>query len=168
MIGIRLTNPPNDLVLLFSGIEKEFYFSYSEFVLSELSKDNVQSFLNMVIRKEKVDLSKVADIRIMRFPFGTSQAEIEYADRKKIKLEGGTYFGHYIPELKRIDIYPPRFNNELIKNTSAKQFYDNEEIRCFWFFYQPLKTLVHELLHIKYKEHEGTVERLSQKYMNLL
>jgi len=165
MITVRLTNPPNALLSLFSDKEREFYYNYSEFVFFELSKDRVQSFLNLVMGEEGIDLSEVEDIRIMRFPFGTSEAEIEYADRQKINIDKGTYFGHYMPTRKRIDIYPPRFSSEFIKNTVAKQIWDEEEMRYYFFCYEPVKTLLHELLHIKYKEDEKTVERLSKKYM---
>jgi len=162
---VRLTNPPNELLSLFSESQRKFYSDYSEYVYSQLSRDDVQQFIHKVVTEEDIDLFKVEEIRIMRFPFGTSGAELEHAKRKKIDIEHGTYFGHCILALKRIDIYPPKFNSDLTKNTAAKQFWDEEEMRYYFFCYEPVKTLLHELLHIKYKEDENTVKRLSKKYM---
>jgi hypothetical protein len=164
MINVRLTYPPQDLASLFSESERKFYLNYSEFVSSELSETDVQDFLHFVIEKEEISLSEVEDIRVMRFPFEDSEAKREHANRPP-RFEGVVYFSQYIPSIKRIDIYPPRFNSEHIRNMAAKQIWNDEEMRYYLFCYEPVKTLLHELLHIKRRENEGAIKKLSQKYM---
>jgi hypothetical protein len=164
MINVRLTYPPQDLASLFSEFERKFYLNYSEFVSSELSGTNIQDFLHFVIEKEEILLSEVEDIRVMRFPFEDSEAKREHANRPP-RFEGVVYFSQYVPSTKRIDIYPPRFNSEHIRNMAAKQIWNDEEKRYYLFCYEPVKTLVHEILCIKHKENEGTIKKLSQKYM---
>ena len=61
---------------------------------------------------------------------------------------------HYVPELKRIDLFPPRFSSELAQSTSAKQFWDHEEMQYYFFCYEPTRTLLHKLLHMKYGDEE--------------
>ena len=45
------------------------------------------------------------------------------------------------------------------------QIWDDEDMRYYFFCYEPVKTLVHELLHIKYGENGDAFKKLSQKYM---
>ena len=47
----------------------------------------------------------------------------------------------------------------------AKQIWDEEEMRYYFFCYETVKALVHELLHIKYGENEDTFQKLPQEYM---
>jgi len=164
MINVRLTYPPQDLVSLFSESERKFYLYYSEFVSSELSETGVQDFLHFVIEKEEISLSEIEDIRVMRYPFEDSEAKREHANRPP-RFEGVVYFSQYVQSAKTIDIYPPRFNSEHIRNMAAKQVWNDEEMRFYLFCYEPVRTLVHEILCIKYRENGDTVKELSQKYM---
>jgi hypothetical protein len=165
MVNVRLTFPPQDLASLFSECERKFYLDYSEFVSSELSGTDVQDFVHFIVEKEGNGLSEVEGIRVMRFPFEDSEAESEHADRKKIGFEGVAYFSQYTASTRRIDIYPPKFNPEHTRNMVAKQIWDEEEMRYYFFCYEPVKTLAHELLRIKYGANEDAIKKLSQKYM---
>jgi hypothetical protein len=164
MINVRLTSPPQNLASLFSESERKFYLYYSEFVSSELSGTGVQDFLHFVIEKEEISLSEVEDIRVMRFPFEDSEAKRERANRPP-RFEGVVYFSQYVSSTKTIDIYPPRFNSEHIRNMAAKQIWNDEEMSYYLFCYEPVRTLVHELLHMKHGENEGAIKKLSQKYV---
>jgi hypothetical protein len=143
---------------------RKFYNDYSKFVLHELRELGVRLFLRKVIVEQGIDRSKVEAVNVVIYPLGSSEGEVTYANSRGIDLVKDRCCGLYSPLLKRIDIYPPRFPLRLTEVTTAKQIWSKEALRYFLFRFEPVRTLIHEYLHVKHKS-ETVVERLSRKYM---
>jgi hypothetical protein len=143
---------------------KRFYDDYSKFVLRSLKESRVWSFVGKILGEQGIESSKVKAVRIMVYPFGASEEEVTYADCKGVNLRKKRYCGHYIPSLKRIDIYPPWLPLLLTESLRARSIWRDEDLRYFFFCLEPVKTLIHEYLHVKYRG-ERTVRQLSKRYL---
>jgi hypothetical protein len=126
---------------------------------SELSREVVQKYIEYIINKESIDTSKITEIRIMRFPFGYSTAETSNSERTQ--RPPGIIFGHYVSTLGIIDIYPPEFPQD----SQISWLKEHKEAGYYFTLFEPLRTYIHELLHVKYLGDENTVDRLTDKYM---
>ena len=159
MINIRLADQDNEFALNFPQNMIEFYYDYSELVYSELSREVVQNYIEYIRNKESIDTSKIMEIRIMRFPFGYSTAEMSYNERTQ--RPPGIIFGHYVSKLGIIDIYPQEFPQD-----SQVSWLKEHKEACYYFtLFEPLRTYIHELLHVKYLCDEDAVDRLTDKYV---
>ena len=159
MVNIRLANPNNEVALKFPQNITKFYYDYSELVYSELSREVVQSYIEYITNKESIDTSRITEIRIMRFPFGYSTAETSYVERTQ--RPPGIIFGHYVSTLGIIDIYPPEFPQD----SQISWLKEHKEAGYYFILFEPLRTYIHELLHVKYLGDEDAVDRLTVKYM---
>jgi hypothetical protein len=159
LVNIRLANPNNEVALKFPQNITKFYYDYSELVYSELSREVVQNYIEYIINKESIDTSKITEIRIMRFPFGYSTVEMSYNDRTQ--QPPGITFGNYVSKLEIIDIYPPEFPHD----SQISWLKEHKEAGYYFTLFEPLRTLIHELLRVKYLGDENTVDRLTDKYM---
>ncbi|MGD0805674.1 MAG: hypothetical protein ABSA11_16555 [Candidatus Bathyarchaeia archaeon] len=159
MVNIRLANPNNEVAPKSPQNITKFYYDYSELVYSELSREVVQNYIEYIINKERIDTSKIMEIRIMRFPFGystTGMSDIEEKQRPP-----GITMGHYVSALGIIDIYPPEFHHD----SQISWFKEHREAGYYFTLFEPLRTLIHELLRVRYLGDENTVDRLTDKYM---
>jgi hypothetical protein len=129
-----------------------------------LANPKIQKFVYKVIEEQGIDPTLIKTIKIKVYPFGASEDDRVVAKREKINIMRSHYLGHYVPYARRIDIYPPRLHPTFIEATTAKHLWDDNYMRRYLYRYEPLNTLIHEYLHIKYGS-ERTVERLSKKYM---
>jgi hypothetical protein len=159
LINIRLTNPNNEVGLKLPQNITKFYYDYSELVYSELSREIIQNYIEYIINKEGIDTSKITEIRIMRFPFGHSTAEMSF--NEGTQRPPGIVFGHYVSTLGIIDIYPP----ELPQDSQISWLKEHKEASYYFTLFEPLRTLIRELLCVKYLLDEKTVDRFTEKYM---
>jgi hypothetical protein len=158
LINIRLANPNNEAARQFTQSMTKFYYDYSELVYSELSREVTQNYIDYIINKERIDSSKITEIRVIRFPFGYSSAETSYEERQR---PPGITFGHYISMLGIIDIYPPEFPHD----SQISWLKEHKEAGYYFTLYEPLRTIMHELLRVKYQGDENIIDRLTDRYM---
>lgn len=159
MVNIRLANPNNEVASKLPKNITKFYYDYSELVYSELSREVVQNYIEYIIDRESFDTSKITEIRIMRFPFGYSAAEMSYNERTR--RPPGIIFGHFVSTLGVIDIYPPEFPQD----SQVSWLKEHKEAGYYFTLFEPLRTYIHELLRVKYLGEENTVDRLTDRYM---
>jgi hypothetical protein len=159
LINIRLADPENEVVLKLPQNMTKFYYDYSELVYSELSREITQNYIEYIINKESIDTSKIKEIRIMRFPFGYSTAETSNGERTR--RPPGIVFGHHVSALGTIEIYPPEFPPD----SQVSWFKEHKEAGYYFTLFEPLRTLIHELIRVKYLGDENAVDRLTHKYM---
>jgi hypothetical protein len=159
LVNIRLANPNNEIALKFPQNMTKFYYDYSELVYSELLREVVQNYIEYIINKESIDTSKITEIRIMRFPFGYSTAEMSHNERTQ--RPPGIIFGHYVFALGIIDIYPPEFPHD----SQISWLKEHKEAGYYFTLFEPLRTCIYELLRVKYLGDENTVEKLTDRYM---
>ena len=123
----------------------KFYLKYSSFVLRALKKHSFQKFLHWMLQKEKIEEQKVRAVQVRVLP-------IRRENGKGIAGKCDTAQG-------RIRIYPKTmkfckiFKQKLGLNTLL--VYAGNRARV---------ALIHELLHLKYKEDEKTVRDLAKEY----
>jgi hypothetical protein len=164
MVRARPTESRGALSKPLSRKAKRFYVDYCKFVRRELERPRIKSFVAGVIEEEGIAAHMVRKINVKVYPFGASEDDRVYAKREKISIRKSQYFGHYLCYVRRIDIYPPRLHPAFIEGTTAKQLWDDRSMRRYLYLYEPLSTLIHEYLHVKYRS-ERTVDRLSRRYM---
>jgi hypothetical protein len=164
MVRTRRTKRFNSMPLPFPKLTTEFYKSYRKFILRELRNKKVTELISSVIDVEELDPNEVKEIQVAPHPFGVSKAEDARLYRERRKNWETHYVGFYHPELKRIDIYPPKFPLVATENMKAKQIWNNRELHFYFFCFEPTSTLIHEYLHTKYRN-ERIVRKLSRSYM---
>ena len=122
-----------------------FYLKYSSFVLRSLKKHSFQKFLDWMLQKEKIEEQKVRAVQVKVLPI-----------RKK---NGKGIAGKCDTAQGRIRIYPKTikfckiFKQKFGLNTLL--IYAGNRARV---------ALIHELLHLKYKDDEKTVRDLAKEY----
>jgi len=158
-MNIRLANPNNEVARQFPERMTKFYYDYSELVYSELTRKVTQNYIEYIVNKERIDASKITEIRVMRFPFGYSAPETSYSE--STQRPPGITFGHYFPTLGTIDIYPPEFPHD----SQISWLREHREAGYYFTLYEPLRTIIHELLRVKYLCDGDTADRLADKYM---
>ena len=159
MVNIRLDKPNNKEASKFSQNVTKFYYDYSELVYSDLSREVVQNYIKYIIKTERIDTSKITEIKIMRFPFGNSTAEMSDVEEKQ--RPPGITIGRYISTSGIIDIYPPEFP----RDSQISWLKEHKEASYYFTLFEPLRTIIHELLFAKYLSDEDTVNNLTNKYM---
>jgi len=158
-MNIRLANPNNEEARQFTDSMTNFYHDYSELVYSELTREATQNHIEYIVKKERIDASKITEIRVMRFPFGYSAPETPHSE--ETKRPPGITFGHYVPTLGTIDIYPPEFPHD----SQISWLREHREAGYYFTLYEPLRTIIHELLRVKYLGDGDTADRLVDMYM---
>jgi hypothetical protein len=123
----------------------KFYLKYSSFVLRALKKRSFQKFLHWMLQKEKIEEQKVRAVQVKVLPIR--------------KDNGKGLAGKCDTAQGRIRIYPKTmkfckiFKQKFGLNTLL--IYAGNRARV---------ALMHELLHLKYKEDEKTVRDLAKEY----
>jgi hypothetical protein len=123
----------------------KFYLKYSSFVLRALKKRSFQKFLHWMLQKEKIEEQKVRAVQVKVLPIR--------------KDNGKGLAGKCDTTQGRIRIYPKTmkfckiFKQKFGLNTLL--IYAGNRARV---------ALMHELLHLKYKEDEKTVRDLAKEY----
>jgi hypothetical protein len=123
----------------------KFYLKYSSFVLRALKKRSFQKFLHWMLQKEKIEEQKVRAVQVKVLPIR--------------KDNGKGLAGKCDTAQGRIRIYPKTmkfckiFKQKFDLNTLL--IYAGNRARV---------ALMHELLHLKYKEDEKTVRDLAKEY----
>ncbi len=129
----------------FSQKQIRFYMKYSSFVFRALKKPSFQKFLHWMLRKETIAEQAVIAVYVRVLPL-----------RRK---NGKGIAGHCDTARGRIRIYPKTtkfcrtFKQKFGRNTLLD--YTGNRARA---------ALIHELLHLKYKEDEKTVRKLAKDY----
>ena len=159
LVKIRLADPNGEYALKFPQNMTKFYYNYSELVYSELSREVVQKYIEYMLNRESIDISKITEIRIMQFPFGYSTLGI--SDIEESQRPPGITMGHYVSSSGIIDIYPPEFPQD----SQISWLKEHKEAGYYFTLFEPLRTCIHELLRTKYQGDENTVDRFTDRYM---
>ena len=125
----------------------EFYTNYAIIVVETLRKPLFQKFLNWIIKLEKIEKRAIKDIQVRVFPFK--------------KDNGRSVAGRCNSSEGVILIFPKKrsfFQKKLQSHENGKV---GDYLKC-----RARATLIHELLHIKYKGNESKVRNLTKKYFN--
>jgi hypothetical protein len=164
IVGTRRTKRFNSMSLPFPKLTTEFYKSYRKFILRRLRSTKVTELISTIIDVEELDPNEVKQVQVAPHPFGASKSEAAHIHHENRKNWETHYAGFYYPELKRIDIYPPKLPLVATENMKARQIWDNKDLHFYFFCFEPASTLVHEYLHTRYRD-ERIVRRLSRSYM---
>jgi hypothetical protein len=159
LVNIKLANLNNKAAPKLPQNTTKFYNDYTELVYSELTREAVQKYIEYIINRESIDTSEITEIRIMRFPFGHSTAEMSY--NEVTQRPPGIVFGHYVSVFGIIDIYPPEFPQD----SQISWLKEHKEAGYYFTLFEPLRTYIHELLRVKYQGDENTIDRLINRYM---
>jgi hypothetical protein len=129
----------------FSQKQVRFYLKYSSFVFRALKKPSFQKFLHWMLKKETIEEQTVRAVHVRVLP---------------LRRENGKGIaGNCDTARGRIRIYPKTtkfcrtFKQKFGRNTLLD--YTGNRARA---------ALIHELLHLKYKEDEKTVRKLAKDY----
>ena len=157
MIPVRIANPPKALMEKFSKHEKKFYFRYAEIVNNALKMPEVQTFVELIAKKEALDRQKIKDVRVMVFPFGSTKVEQRYAEYREIDIESMGCIGIWNEKTGIISIYPIMTN----PSPSAIQVLEDETVVCF-IAIKAITALLEEVLHTKYNQEYMKKENLTR------
>lgn len=144
MIRIRMANPPKDMLDKLPRKKRLYYKKKAMKVVTILNHRVMQSLLKELIEHENLDLDRIGDVRVMVLP---STKDREYGEH---------LYGLYDPKSGRISIYPA------VKYKSPEFLRD--PMVSFQFIMESFDTLVHEILHSKYRK-ESTVKSLTKTYL---
>lgn len=157
MISIRIANPPESLFKEYPEGLRSFFFNYSKKVYQFFTNDVVQEFLDELIENEEIDKDKIKDIRIMVFP-----SSRKVGDRQRA--------GYYNEIRRQISVHPFIFNSEKdipdwIKKSVVMK--ESEPALIFMIIVDQMKTMIHEILHLKYdsgyrKKHDLTKNQVEE------
>lgn len=128
----------------FSEKHVRFYMKYAVLVFKTLRKTPFQKFLKWMIRRERIEATKVTDIHVRVFPLRKKNGK---GLAGKCSSEGA------------IHIYPKRleFCQKLLQDCEKENVY-------FYIKNRAKATLIHELLHLRYLDDEDKVRELTKKY----
>lgn len=143
---MRITVSPKKVVRI-SKRNWSFYKEYASAVLKTLRKPLFQRFLRWVLARENMHEENVENIHVMFSPF---------------RKENGKSLAGRCDSGGEIYIYPKKLETyrkmKLKLGKEKAQFYIKNRAKA---------TLIHELLHLKYKSDEEKVRRLTRKYLNV-
>lgn len=141
MIRAASQNPP-----AMKSHTLQWYRGYAETVLSALQHPRFQRFLNWFLRREHIPVQHIKAIQVRLLP--------------RIKANGqhlkGAATSHGI-----ITIYP----QDVSKDTRAKDLVKSYAFPLTYVQWRARATLIHELLHYKYRHREQRVRQLTKQYM---
>ena len=126
----------------------QFYSSYASAVSKTLKKPLFQKFLHLIMKHEKIQKAAVTDVQVRLFPFE--------------KENGKTLAGRCNSNEGVILIFPKK--RSFLKK--KLQTHKTGKIR-FYLKSRAMAALIHELLHIKYKDDEDKVQQLTKKYFRI-
>lgn len=124
-----------------------FYSYYASIVSKTLKKPLFQKFLQWVMIKENIEKKSVTDIQIRLFPFR--------------KQNGRSLAGRCNSNDGIIIIFPKQ--QSFLQKKLQKH---KKEKVSFYLKSRAMASLIHELLHIKYKNDEPKVQHLTKKYFS--
>jgi hypothetical protein len=124
-----------------------FYSYYASTVSKTLKKPLFQKFLQWIMSKENIKKRSVTDIQVRLFPF-----------RKK---NGRSLAGRCKSNDGIIIIFPKQ--QSFLQKKLQKH---KKEKVSFYLKSRAMASLIHELLHIKYKSDERKVQHLTKKYFS--
>ena len=124
-----------------------FYSYYASTVSKTLKKPLFQKFLYWIMNKENIEKRSVTDIQVRLFPF---------------KKKNGRFLAGRCNSNDGIIIIFPKRLNFLQKKL---QKHKKEKV-SFYLKSRAMASLIHELLHIKYKSDERKVKHLTKKYFS--
>jgi hypothetical protein len=121
------------------------YTKYAEAVLSALRHSRFQQFLGWLLRCEHIPLQQIKAIHIRTFP------------RTKAN---GRHLNGTASSKGIIALYPPA----IPKNAGDGNAHPSEEFSLTYVQWRARATLIHEILHYKYRHREYHVRQLTQQY----
>ena len=122
----------------------EFYSKYAIVVFRCLRKPIFLKFVNWVLKREEIQEEKVKNVQVRMFPL--------------VKNNGHSLIGRCNPRgevflyPKRLDVCKKKFQK--IKPEGFRKYVEG----------RARASLIHELLHLKYKSDENKVRQLTKKY----
>jgi len=127
---------------------QQFYSDYASTVSATLKKPMFQKFLHWLLKTEEITKHDVTDIQVRVFPL---QKENGNSLAGRCNHKGGV-----------IHIFPK-------KRSYVKEKFENnkkEKVR-FYLKSRAMATLIHEILHFRYKGNEKKVRKLTKKYFSI-
>lgn len=124
-----------------------FYNNYAVYVFRCLKKPIFQKFLKWVLNREKIQKDEIKNVQIRIFP--------------SIKKNGNCLNGKCNSN-GELFLYPKRLavcrkKKQKIKSRSFREYIEG----------RARASLIHELLHIKYRADEKIVKKLTKKYYSI-
>ncbi|KON27098.1 hypothetical protein AC480_04850 [miscellaneous Crenarchaeota group archaeon SMTZ1-55] len=142
---IRITADPHKRGKASTKLRR-YYEKYTVLVSETLKEPSFQTFVHSLLKKENMEVEKIADVQIKTFP---------------VKKENGNSLVGKCSNKGVICLYPQgiRFWRKRMPNGRKDEitFY----IKC-----RARAALIHEILHTKYLSKEGRVRELTRKYFN--
>jgi hypothetical protein len=141
---IRIEINPKKL-MSFSEKKMRYYEDYASFVSHILKEPSFQRNLHSIMREEGINECEIKDVQIRFFPY--------------VKKNGKTLAGKCTSR-GEIKIYPQRmsFIHKVLKKWKKERF--NYYVKS-----RAKAALIHEILHLKYREKEELIRELTKKYM---
>ncbi len=160
MLKIRRANPSQELLESLSEVERKFHLEYAELIVKFLQNPDLMEFIeSMISKKEGIDLSQVKDIRVMVPPPLDDVTKISRTAKHG-------YFNHYNNSITIFPSLPYEIGISKISD-KEKAFADlmkENEVMTKYVIPYAIKTLIHEILHVKYRHEEMKVLELTEHY----
>jgi len=157
MFVLKLAQIPKFALNEFHQTQVEYYTKYSELMYRILGIKSVPVFIEAIMKTENIEKDKVKEIKVMRLPAFRSRQLKEVDDGRQL-------MGRYSDKKCLIELYPLLVWPDEKKPLSKKDMDLNKKLGETGV--HTVKTLIHEILHIKYKD-EGKVKELTDKYFRL-
>jgi len=125
----------------------EFYDNYAVYVSKYLRKPTFQKFLNCVLKREKIQKEKIKNVQIRMFP---------------LMKQNGNYLIGKCNSKGEVFLYPEKLGAFRKKRKKISLKCLKEYVRG-----RAMASLIHELLHLKYRSDEQKVKDLTKKYYSL-
>jgi hypothetical protein len=122
----------------------QWYHQYAETVLSALQHPRFQRFLSWLLRHEHIPLQRIKTIQIRMFP--------------RIKANGYHLKGAATSS-GIITLYPQAISENMDKDPNQTDTFALKYVE-----WRARATLIHELLHYKYRHREQRVRQLTRHY----
>ena len=129
------------------GKSELFYSKYSRFTFKALIRDRYQKFLNSMLELEEINIDTVESVKIEVYPA-----------RKKT---GFGIAGKCNPVTGKICIYP---KTEKFCYAFGEKY--GKSVLIIYAGSRARASLIHELLHLKYKSDESKVRSLTRSYFS--
>ena len=157
MFALKLAQVPKFALDEFHPSQVEYYAKYSKLMYRILGIKSVSVFIEAITKKENIEKDKVKEIKVMRLPSFRSKQLKKVGDERQL-------MGRYSPEKRLIELYPLLVWSDEKKPLSKKDMDLSKKLGEIGI--RTIKTLIHEILHIGYKN-EAKVKELTEKYFKL-
>lgn len=154
MFVLKLAQIPKFALNEFHQTQVEYYAKYSKLMYRILGIKSVPVFIEAIMKTENIEKDQVTEIKVMRLPAFRSRQLKEVGDERQL-------MGRYSAKKCLIELYPLLVWSNEEKLLNQKDMDLSKKLGEIGV--HTIKTLIHEILHIKYKD-ESKVKELTDKY----